>query len=112
MTERDLLADCLKRLNSAGISYMVTGSMASNFWGVPRTTHDLEFVIQLPPRAIPQMVSAFASDFFIDEQSIRAAYAPPYQFNAIDQRSNLKVDFWLPANMAFDREMFRRRIAQ
>src|SRR6266404_5475826 len=104
MIEQELLIDCLKRLNSAAISYMVTGSMASNFWGIPRTTHDLDFVIQLPPRAIPQMVSAFASDFFIDEHAIRAAYAYPYQFNAIDQRSSLKVDFWLPANLPFERE--------
>jgi len=37
MTERELLVDCLKRLNGAGISYMVTGSMASNFWGIPTT---------------------------------------------------------------------------
>jgi hypothetical protein len=44
MTEQELLADTLRRLNQAGIAYMLTGSMASNFWGIPRTTHDLDFV--------------------------------------------------------------------
>ena len=44
-TERDLLVDCLQRLNAIGIAYMLTGSMASNHWGVPRTTHDLDFVV-------------------------------------------------------------------
>lgn len=112
MTEEELLIDCLKRLNGAGLAYMVTGSMASNYWGIPRTTHDLDFSIQLPPSAIPKLVAAFARDFFIDEQAVRSAYNPPYQFNAIDERSGLKVDFWLPAKIPFEREMFKRRIQQ
>ena len=110
MTEQELLVDCLQRLNQAGLAYMVTGSMASNYWGIPRTTHDLDFVLQLPPSAVPRLMGAFKGDFFIDEQAVQAAYRPPYQFNAIDERSNLKVDFWLPADKPFEREMFRRRI--
>lgn len=109
MTESDLLKDCLLRLNRTGVAYMVTGSMASNFWGIPRSTHDLDFVIQLPPSAVPKVVAEFASGFFIDEQAVRAAYKSPFQFNAIDRRSALKVDFWLPSGSAFEREMFQRR---
>jgi len=30
VTERELLLDCLRRLNQTGIAYMLTGSMASN----------------------------------------------------------------------------------
>jgi hypothetical protein len=37
MTEQELLIDCLRRLNQAEITYMVTGSMASNYWGIPRS---------------------------------------------------------------------------
>jgi hypothetical protein len=47
MNEQELLADCLRRLNRSGVTYYLTGSMASNFWGIPRTTHDLDFVVQL-----------------------------------------------------------------
>ena len=109
MTERELLVDCLRRLNGAGLSYLLTGSMASNYWGIPRTTHDLDFVIQLPPSAVSKMVSAFSGDFFLDEMAVRAAYKPPHQFNAIDRRSTLKVDFWLLCPVPFEREMFARR---
>ena len=110
MTEQELLVDCLRRLNRAQISYYLTGSMASNYWGIPRTTHDLDFVIQLPPSAVGKMVSAFSPEYFLDEASVRAAYQPPHQFNAIDTRSALKVDFWLPQPEPFDREMLRRRV--
>ncbi len=84
--------------------------MASNYWGLPRTTHDLDFVVQLPPSALDKIVSAFSPDFFIDEASVRAAYRPPHQFNAIDTRSAFKVDFWLPKPQPFDAEMLRRRM--
>jgi hypothetical protein len=109
VTERELLIDCLRRLNRAELSYLLTGSMASNFWGIPRTTHDLDFVVQIPPSAVSKMVEAFRGDFFLDEAAVRAAYQPPHQFNAIDQRSTLKVDFWLLRPVPFEREMFARR---
>ncbi|HTV42482.1 MAG TPA: hypothetical protein VMF08_18085 [Candidatus Sulfotelmatobacter sp.] len=110
MNEQELLADCLRRLNRSGITYYLTGSMASNFWGIPRTTHDLDFVIQLPMAAVTRIVQEFSGDYYIQESDVRAAYLPPHQFNAIDTRSALKVDFWLPKPEPFDREMLRRRV--
>jgi hypothetical protein len=109
VNERELLVDCLQRLNRVQLAYLLTGSMASNYWGIPRTTHDLDFVIQLPPSAVPRLLDVFRDGFFLDEASVRAAFKPPYQFNAIDERSALKVDFWLPKSEPFDRELFSRR---
>ena len=109
MNERELLVDCLRRLNRTGVTYYLTGSMASNYWGIPRTTHDLDFVVQLPMSAVPRIMQEFSGDFYIEEAAVRAAYQPPHQFNAIDTRSALKVDFWLPKPEPFDREMLRRR---
>jgi hypothetical protein len=57
-----------------------------------------------------RIIKEFSGDFFIDEAAVRAAYQPPHQFNAIDTRSALKVDFWLPKPEPFDREMLRRRM--
>ena len=110
MNEQELLADCLRRLNRSGVTYYRTGSMASNYWGIPRTTHDLDFVIQLPISAVPRIIEAFSGDFYIEEAAVRAAYQPPHQFNAIDTRSALKVDFWLPKPEPFDREILKRRV--
>jgi hypothetical protein len=109
MNERELLVDCLRRLNRTGVTYYLTGSMASDFWGIPRTTHDLDFVIQLPVSAVPLILREFRGDFYLEETAVRAAYQPPHQFNAIDTRSALKVDFWLPTSEPFDREMLQRR---
>jgi hypothetical protein len=110
MNERELLVDCLRRLNRSGIIYYLTGSMASNYWGIPRTTHDLDFVVQLSDPAGASILREFSEDFYIDEQAVRAAQQPPYQFNAVDTRSALKVDFWQTRAEPFDREMLRRRV--
>src|SRR5437016_2191836 len=95
MTERELLVDCLRRLNRTGVAYYLTGSMASNYWGIPRSTHDLDFVVQLPQAAVPGIVQEFSRDFYIEEAAVWAVDQPPHQFNAIDTRSALNVDFWL-----------------
>ncbi len=110
MNERELLVDCLRRLNRTSVTYYLAGSMASNYWGIPRTTHDLDFVVQLPVSSVPLIIEQFGGDFHLDETAVRAAYQPPYQFNAIDTHSALKVDFWLAQSEPFDQEMLRRRL--
>ena len=83
--------------------------MASNYWGIPRSTHDLDFVVQIPTAAMGDLVDEFSGDYYIDEAAVLAACRPPHQFNAIDTRSALKVDFWLAQETPFDQEMLRRR---
>ena len=83
---------------------------ASNYWGIPRTTHDLDFVVQFPATAVPLIFHEFSSDFYIEEAAVRAIYEPPHQFNAVDTRSALKVDFWLAGSEPFDQEMLQRRV--
>ncbi len=111
MTEQELLLDCLRRLNGQDISYMLTGSMASNAWGIPRTTHNLDFVVQLPPSQIARFIGAFRSeDYFVDEAMVGSAYQPPNQFNVLHIPSALKVDFWMLTSSEFEGEMFRRKV--
>jgi hypothetical protein len=44
-TESEFLIDVLRRVNQTGVDYMLTGSMASSYWSVPRTMHALDFVL-------------------------------------------------------------------
>jgi hypothetical protein len=94
MNERELLVDCLRRLNRTGVVYYLTGSMASNYWGVPRSTHDLDFVVQLPTPAVTRIVAEFSDDFYIDEKAVRAAQEPPYQFPAKLHRGRCSIARW------------------
>jgi hypothetical protein len=109
MTEQELLQDCLRRLSNSGIEYMLVGSMAGNYWGIPRSTHDIDFVIEYEADEVDQIVSLFDKDFFIQRSSVESALKPPYQFNALDNRSALKVDFFRLAGDAYELERFKRR---
>jgi hypothetical protein len=109
-SEREFLVDVLGRLNAAGVDYMLTGSMASNYWGIPRTTHDLDFVLLMTPDQTGAMVSAFDAGFFLQPESVRAAFQPPFQFNVLDEQSALKADFWLLREDAFEQTAFERRM--
>lgn len=55
---------------------MLTGSMASNYWGIPRTTHDLDFVVQVPPDAVTGLAAAFRGDFYIMEDLLSGKIRP------------------------------------
>ena len=83
MTEQELLCDCLNRLNQAQIPYMLFGSMASNYWGVPRSTHHIDYVVQYTVQDVGRIVEAFQEQFFIQEFSVKAGLRPPFQFNAL-----------------------------
>jgi len=74
MNECELLVDCLRRLNRTGVVCYLTGSMASNYWGIPRSTHHLDFVVQLPQAAVPGIIQEFSRDFYIEEAAVRAVY--------------------------------------
>src|SRR5438270_860918 len=42
---RGILSRIVERLDRAGVPFMVTGSFASTYHGVPRTTNDIDIVI-------------------------------------------------------------------
>ena len=109
MTETELLVDCLQRLEGARIDYMLVGSMAGNYWGVPRSTHDIDFVVEYNAADVERLVAAFEDSFFIQTISVQSGLRPPHQFNALDNRSALKVDFFRLAGDEYEFERFRRR---
>lgn len=109
MTETELLVDCLHRLETAVIDYMLVGSMAGNYWGVPRSTHDIDFVIEYDETQVDVIVEAFRDDFSIQQSSVASGLRPPHQFSALDNRSAVKVDFFRVAGDEYEFERFRRR---
>ena len=88
---------------------MLVGSMAGNYWGVPRSTHDIDFVIEYGADQVSDIVAAFENDFFIQQVSVESGLKPPHQFNALDNRSALKVDFFRVAGDDYEFERFRRK---
>jgi hypothetical protein len=108
--EREALFQVLDVLEALEIPYMVVGSFASTFWGRPRTTHDADLVVLIPPSRIRELARLLATRFYAPEFVIEEAVRKRDQFNAIHLGSAFKVDFWLLKDAPHDQERFRRRL--
>ena len=53
MSQQELLKRVVQILTGSGIDYMVTGSVASSLQGEPRSTHDIDLVIESWPQVRP-----------------------------------------------------------
>lgn len=104
----------VQTLDGLQIEYMVTGSVTSSLQGEPRSTHDLDLVVDLTEAAADRLQAALpSSDFYLSEQAIREALEHRSMFNLVDLASGDKVDFWILTDEPFDRSRFaRRRVAE
>ena len=80
--ELEVLKTVSQRLHRAGIPYMITGSTAANFYAVPRTTRDIDIVIEIKKEDAGRISNLFKDEFFVDPETVR---------EAADQRGMLKI---------------------
>ncbi len=60
----DLLGRIVAALDLAGIPHILVGSFASTLHGVPRTTHDIDLVIEPTAETLAALVAALPSDTY------------------------------------------------
>lgn len=68
MTADEAVVAVLAALDAAAIRYMVVGSLASNFHGIPRSTRDADFVVQLSPDSLQRLERSLASGLVLERQ--------------------------------------------
>lgn len=96
-------------LSMSGIPYMVSGSVAMNFYAQPRMTRDIDIVVELVPGDRRRVYAIFTSDFYGDEEDIRESIQGRGMFNLIHRSAMVKVDFIIRKDTPYRREEFGRR---
>lgn len=110
MTAADLFRRVVALLDGAGIPYMLTGSFASAYHGVPRATQDIDFVIAPTRDQLRRLVAGLPStEYYVDEAAALDALDHESQFNVIDLTTGWKVDFMCRRTRPFSRTEFDRR---
>ena len=99
----------VSRLESAGIPYMMTGSMAMSIYAVPRMTRDVDFVIECTPDDASRIAELFRGDCYIDESSVRRAARERSVFNIIHNEWITKADFIVRKDEEYRQVEFDRR---
>ena len=109
MDELEVLKIVVKKLKSAGILYMVTGSIAANFYTTPRMTRDIDIVIEVEKKDGEKLSSLFSDDFYLDKDSLKNAIHLKKIFNVIHNEALVKIDFIIRKDIGYRKIEFDRR---
>jgi hypothetical protein len=104
------LGRIITALDAQGIPHMLAGSFASAHHGVPRTTHDIDLVIDPTKPALDRFVRGLDPErFYVSVDAADEAWRRRGQFNVVDLDSGWKIDLIIRKERPFSHEEFRRR---
>jgi len=107
--ELEVLKEVARRLGRARIAYMVTGSIAANFYTVPRMTRDIDIVVELSERDVGRFIPLFQTDHYLDPKTVAEAVKAKGMFNLIQNEYVIKIDFVVRKESPYRRTEFSRR---
>lgn len=97
-------------LEAECIPYMLVGSFSSNFYGIPRSTEDGDFVIELAQRSLSALIGRLGGDFDFDPQWAFESVTGTQRRIVKIKGKPLKIELFKLSDLPHDQERFRRRI--
>ena len=97
-------------LEGEGVSYAVTGSIASSIHGEPVTSLDVDMVTFMSADQAARVAGRLGPRLYADADMLRRAAVEHRMANFIDGSSGFKVDISVLADTAYHRELMRRRV--
>ena len=88
----------VERLEKTGKDFAFTGGLAAITYGDPRTTSDVDLVMEINPwerNFADTLFDLFDNDFYFSAEACREAIDDQTMFQAIDKETMFKVDFHL-----------------
>ena len=114
MIDESLIALFVRPLNVLGISYLVTGGVASVIYGEPRFTRDIDLVLELQAHDVRRFATAWSADEFyvppvevIEEESRRPAHG---HFNVIHHETSMRADVYIAGDDALNAWAFAHKV--
>jgi hypothetical protein len=105
----DLVVSVIRALDGARIPHMLVGALASNVYGIDRSTKDVDFVIELAGRSIAPVAAALAPAVVIDPQVTFESVTLVSRYEGHHVTSGFVIEFFLQSDEPFHRERFDRR---
>ena len=109
MTSESLLAAVFDALAALDVPFMVSGSLASNFYGVPRATQDADLVLDLNRLRLDEFAARLGDRFDVDTQIAFEGVTGSRRVVVRVQDSVFRVELFDLTEDAYDRERFARR---
>jgi hypothetical protein len=96
-------------LDVCGIPFLLAGAFSSNHYGIPRSTKDADFVLQLKSAVGDNFVRALGEPFDLDPQLSFETNTGTYRQLLKYRGSPFGVELFLLSNDPHDQERFSRR---
>lgn len=97
-------------LKANEIQYHIGGSVSSSAHGIPRTTIDVDLIVDLKLYHVDTMVTELKGAYYIDSKMIENAIEAQASFNLIHLETFIKLDIFIMKQAAYDREVMSRAI--
>ena len=110
LSELEVLKDVCARLDAARIAYMLTGSMAMNYYAQPRMTRDIDIVVALEGTDAEALIASFERDYFVPREALHSALRQQGMFNLLHLESVVKVDLIVRKQAPYRQTEFARRV--
>ena len=89
---------------------MVSGSISSTFYGRPRSTQDIDIIIEAKIENLQELVKILQNKkYYADEEAAAVALSHTSIFNVFDASSGYKADFIIRKDRPYSIEEFKRR---
>lgn len=96
-------------LDCAEIDYMLSGSVAMNYYAQPRMTRDIDLVMEIQAVDIARLAAQLSEDYYFDQQAAQVAIEHESLFNILHQTSLVKIDCIVRKRHPYRQEEFSRR---
>jgi hypothetical protein len=96
-------------LGACGIPFLLSGSFASNYYGIPRSTRDADFVLQAEHAVGPEFTERLGEDFVLDGQLSFETNTGTFRQVLRHKKKAFKVELFLLSQDAHDQTRFQRR---
>jgi len=110
VTADEALIAVLDGLDSVGVPYMIVGSLASNFHGIPRSTRDADLVVDLGPGQLERLAGVLPPALKLNQQSAFETVTGTTRYLVELAGSPFVCELFLCSDDAHDRERFSRRL--
>ncbi len=109
MTADEAVVAVFAVLGAADIPYMLVGSLASNFHGIPRSTQDADFVVELDADRLQRLESLLPKGLKLERQGAFEAVTGTLRYLVVLAGSPFVCELFVLSDDAHDRERFARR---
>jgi hypothetical protein len=108
VTTAEFLATIVARLDAAENPHMIAGSVASSHHGEPRSTQDIDLVVDPTRSQLRRFVESLEPSRFYVNDAL-AALARRSMFNVIEPSTGFEADLVIRKDRAFSVSEFERR---